>query len=130
MLSRTRNKLGIWFKDEPTKRYVMEYLGLNKYAPEEIPFNAPDDKNSLLQERDNPEVSRMTRTIRVVYQSRRNHGRHYARIDGDDGNEYTIPDWEYELIHDSRLRLQRGKRIRFDPVEKGRYKNAKNIVVI
>lgn len=47
MLSRARNKMGIWFKDEATKRYVKSFLRLEAYDSSDKYFNDKDDRNTV-----------------------------------------------------------------------------------
>jgi hypothetical protein len=48
MLSRARNKMGIWFEDESTKRHVKSYLGLVEFEANDTEFIASDDVNTVL----------------------------------------------------------------------------------
>lgn len=41
MLTRARERMGIWFEDEKTKEYVTQFLGLEAYDPDDADFNAP-----------------------------------------------------------------------------------------
>lgn len=50
MLSRARNKMGIWFKDEVTKRHVMDFLGLDLYSETDAQFVSADEVNTLHEE--------------------------------------------------------------------------------
>lgn len=49
MLSRARNKMGIWFKDDATRRYVTQFLGLEEYSPADTEFTETDSTNTVLE---------------------------------------------------------------------------------
>jgi uncharacterized protein len=49
MLSRARNRMGIWFKDEATRRYVTEFLGLDSINEEEDVFVGADSINTVIE---------------------------------------------------------------------------------
>ncbi len=49
MLSRARNKMGIWFKDDATKRHVVSFLGLKQYEDGDSEFFGEDMRNTVLE---------------------------------------------------------------------------------
>lgn len=49
MLSRAKNRMGIWFKDEETKHYVTSFLGLKSYDVSDEKFNQKDIEGSVLK---------------------------------------------------------------------------------
>lgn len=53
MLSRAKNKMGIWFKDETTERYVTSFLRLKSYDISDEKFNQKDS-GSPVPENNNP----------------------------------------------------------------------------
>jgi hypothetical protein len=50
MLSRARNKMGIWFQDEATKRHVMASLGLKPFSEADAQFVNVDKVNTVHEE--------------------------------------------------------------------------------
>ncbi len=60
MLSRARNKMGIWFKDEATKRHVIDFLGLDLYSETDAQFVNVDEVNTLLEK---PEQTHGTESV-------------------------------------------------------------------
>ena len=60
MLSRARNKMGIWFKDEATKKRVVGILDLKMYSKDDVVFNKPDSVNTI---KEIPEEKKETMVI-------------------------------------------------------------------
>ena len=111
MLSRARNKMGIWFKDEATKQHVAEYLGLKKYDASDEDFKAADEKSTVIdiQTSQTETDGVLSGKIKFVDKDKK-----YAYVVGDNGEDYCISEKTIEFMGSNADNvLIKGNRISF-----------------
>lgn len=131
MLSRARNKLGIWFRDPATRRHVTQVLGLETYDPAGDDFDRPDETNTVFavpqtaaKDAAAPPKPRMTGKVTFA-----DHTKKYAYINGDDGENYYVNNKTYERMADPANVLALGTKVSFTVYisKTGKKKYANNI---
>lgn len=110
MLSRARNKMGIWFKDEATKRHVTEFLGLQNYTPSDKKFSAADNRNTVIDVNLRKSAAEDWLVGKVIYV---NSTKKYAYIKGDDGIDYAVSTNTYNRLINPNCILVKGNRVSF-----------------
>lgn len=110
LLSRARNKMGIWFKDPATRRHVTQVLGLKTYDPADVDFNGADDRGTVFIGPLRKPAGKARRAGTVTHVD---HARRFAYIKGDDGSDYAVSSNTYARVNAPASVLVKGTRVSF-----------------